>query len=70
VKAALLEAFEDGQRAVRTEDLVQALDGIRPLALVKPAEIEELRRWARECLAIDANRGSQLAAADARSLEL
>jgi SpoVK/Ycf46/Vps4 family AAA+-type ATPase len=70
VKAALLEAFEDGQRPVRTDDVAQSLEGIRPLAQVKPAEIEELRRWAREALAIDANRGTQLGAADARSLEL
>ena len=34
--------------------------------------IEELRlrRWAREALAVDANRGTQVGAADARSLEL
>jgi AAA+ superfamily predicted ATPase len=70
VKAALLEAFEDGQRPVRTDDVARALEGIRPLAQVKSAEIEELRRWAREALAIDANRGTQLCAADARSLEL
>jgi AAA+ superfamily predicted ATPase len=70
VKAALLEAFEDDQRPVRTEDVLRAVDGIRPLAQVKPAEIEDLRRWAREALAIDANRGTQLGAADTRSLEL
>jgi SpoVK/Ycf46/Vps4 family AAA+-type ATPase len=70
VKGALLEAFEDGQRPVRTDDIVRALGGIRPLAQVKPAEIEDLRRWAREALAVDANRGPSLGAADARSLEL
>ena len=37
---------------------------------MKPDEIEDLRRWAREALAVDANRGTQLGAADARSLEL
>ena len=58
VKAALLEAFEDCQRALRTEDIVRALSGIRPLAQVKPNEIEDLRRWARDALAIDANRGT------------
>src|ERR671936_1756997 len=51
VKGALLEAFEDGQRPVRTEDVLRALDGIRPLAQVKPAEIEDLRRWAKDALA-------------------
>ncbi len=70
VKASILEAFEDGQRALRSEDILGALGSIRPLAQVKPAEIEDLRRWAREALAIDANRGTQLGAADVRSLEL
>jgi SpoVK/Ycf46/Vps4 family AAA+-type ATPase len=70
VKAALLEAFEDSQRTLRTEDVVRALSSIRPLAQVKPDEIEDLRRWARDALAIDANRGVQLGAADGRSLEL
>jgi SpoVK/Ycf46/Vps4 family AAA+-type ATPase len=70
VKEALLEAFEDGQRPVRTEDVMRALAGIRPIAQVKSAEIEELRRWARDALAIDANRGTAVGVADARSLEL
>jgi SpoVK/Ycf46/Vps4 family AAA+-type ATPase len=70
VKEALLEAFEDGQRPVQTEDVVRGLAGIRPLAQVKAAEIEDLRRWAREALAIDANRGAPVGAAGARSLEL
>ena len=70
VKEALLEVFEDGQRPLQTEDVVRALAGIRPLAQVKAAEIEDLRRWAREALAIDANRGAPVGAAGARSLEL
>ena len=70
VKAALLEAFEDSQRTLRTDDIVRALSSIRPLAQVKPNEIEDLRRWAREALAVDANRGTQVGAADVRSLEL
>jgi hypothetical protein len=49
---------------------VRALSSIRPLAQVKPDEIEDLRRWARDALAIDANRGVQLGAANGRSLEL
>ena len=58
VKGALLEAFEDGARPLRTEDLLLALGGIRPIAQVKAAEVDDLRRWAREALAIDAHRGS------------
>src|SRR5207249_386137 len=41
VKAALLEAFEDGQRPLRTEDLQRAIRRIRPLAQIKPTEIED-----------------------------
>ncbi len=70
VKEALLEAFEDGQRQVVTEDVVRALGGIRPLSQVKAAEIEELRRWAREALAIDANLGTPVGSTQTRSLEL
>ena len=69
VKGALLEAFEDGARPLRTEDIVEALGRIRPLSQVKPDEIEDLRRWAREALAVDANRGTRLGA-DVRTLEL
>jgi SpoVK/Ycf46/Vps4 family AAA+-type ATPase len=58
VKGGLLEAFEDGARPLRNEDLLLALRGIRPIAQVKAAEVDELRRWAREALAIDANRGT------------
>src|SRR5215831_7795591 len=60
VKGGLLEAFEDGARQLRNEDLLVALRGIRPIAQIKAAEVEDLRRWAREALAIDANRGSTL----------
>lgn len=69
VKTAVLEAFEDGRRALRSDDVVRSLGTIRPLSQVKPAEIEDLRRWAREALAVDANRGTQLGA-DVRTLEL
>jgi hypothetical protein len=48
---------------------LKSVAGIRPLAQVKPDENEDLRRWAREALAVDANRGTAVAA-DARSLEL
>ena len=70
MKEGILGAFEDGRRPVRTEDLTRALGAIRPLARVKPNEIEDLRRWAREALAIDANRGVPLDARELRSLEL
>jgi hypothetical protein len=46
------------------------LANIHPLAQIKASDIEELRRWARDALAIDANRGTPLAGGDSRSVEL
>ena len=40
------------------------------LAQIKASDIEDLRRWAREALAIDANRATPLDAAELRPLEL
>lgn len=57
VKGALLDAFMDGPREVATPDILARVRGIRPTSEVKREEIEELRRWAREHLAIDAVRG-------------
>ena len=53
----LLDAFMDGAREVTTADLLRRARSIRPTSEVKREEIEELRRWAREHLAIDAVRG-------------
>jgi SpoVK/Ycf46/Vps4 family AAA+-type ATPase len=57
VKGALLDAFMEGPRDLGTADLLARVHGIRPTSEVKREEIEELRRWAREHLAIDAVRG-------------
>jgi len=57
VKGALLDAFMDGARALTTGDLVRRVRAIRPTSEVKREAIEELRRWAREHLAVDAVRG-------------
>jgi hypothetical protein len=57
VKGALLDAFRDGARAVTTADVAARARAIRPTSEVKREEIEELRRWAREHLAVDAVRG-------------
>ena len=57
VKGALLDAFMDGPREVTTADVLQRARAIRPTSEVKREEIEELRRWAREHLALDAVRG-------------
>ena len=68
VKAALLDAFMDGPRDVTTADVLRRVRSIRPTSEVKREEIEELRRWAREHLAIDAVHG-QAAAAGERLME-
>jgi SpoVK/Ycf46/Vps4 family AAA+-type ATPase len=56
VKGAVLDAFMDETREVTTADVLQRVRSIRPTSAVKREEIEELRRWAREHLAIDAVR--------------
>jgi SpoVK/Ycf46/Vps4 family AAA+-type ATPase len=57
VKGALVDAFMDGGREVETSDVLGRVRAIRPTSEVKHEEIEELRKWAREHLAIDAVRG-------------
>lgn len=57
VKGALLDAFMDEERELTTDDVVLRVRSIRPTSEVKREEIEELRRWAREHLAIDAVHG-------------
>lgn len=56
VKGALLDAFMDGARELITADVLKRVRSIRPTSEVKREEIEEIRRWAREHLAIDAVR--------------
>ena len=58
VKAGPLTAFMDHGREVTTADLLARTRTIRPTSVVKREEIEELRRWAREHLALDAVRGA------------
>jgi SpoVK/Ycf46/Vps4 family AAA+-type ATPase len=64
VKAALLDTFMDGARELATPDMLRRVRSIRPTSEVKREEIEELRRWAREHLAIDAVRGQPPAAGE------
>ena len=68
VKGGLLDAFMDGQREVTTADVQRRAQAIRPTSEVKREEIDELRRWARDHLAIDAVRG-QPAGAGERLME-
>ncbi|MGD9510660.1 MAG: AAA family ATPase [Dehalococcoidia bacterium] len=57
VKGALVDAYMDGGREVETSDVLRRVRAIRPTSEVKREEIDELRKWAREHLAIDAVRG-------------
>jgi len=61
VKGALLDAFVDGARDLTTGDVLNRVHSIRPTSEVKREEIEEIRRWAREHLAIDAVRSEAIA---------
>ena len=58
VKGALLDAFMDGARDLATADVLGRVRSIRPTSVVKREQIEELRQWAREHLALDAVRGA------------
>jgi hypothetical protein len=57
VRGAVLDGFMDGARELTTEDVVRRVRAIRPTSEVKREEIDELRRWAREHLAVDAVHG-------------
>ncbi len=54
VKAGLLHAFMDGEREVTTGDIVRRARQIQPTSVMKREQIESLRSWAREHMAIDA----------------
>lgn len=56
VKGALLDAFMDGARDVSTADILRRVRSTRPTSEVKREEMEDLRRWARDHLAVDAGR--------------
>lgn len=47
VPEALFEAFADGERAIRTEDLVRAAASTVPLARTAAEKIEAMRSWAK-----------------------
>lgn len=51
----------DGGREMTTDDLLRRIRAIPPTSEVKREEIEQLRRWAREHLAMDAVHGQPTA---------
>ncbi|HEV7844041.1 MAG TPA: AAA family ATPase, partial [Pyrinomonadaceae bacterium] len=54
VKSGLLYAFMDNEREVVTSDIVLRTKQIQPTSVVKREQIESLRSWAKEHMAIDA----------------
>ena len=69
VKAGLLHAFMDGAREVETSDIVLRVKGIQPTSVVKREQIESLRSWAKEHMAIDAGGASLAPIAEATAAE-
>ncbi|HMX27588.1 MAG TPA: AAA family ATPase [Blastocatellia bacterium] len=55
VKAGLLRAFMDGERSVTTADIVERARQIQPISHIKREQVEALRNWAKDHLAINAN---------------
>lgn len=54
VKAGMLHAFMDEEREVDTRDIILRARQIQPTSQVKREQIESLRNWARDHMAIDA----------------
>jgi ATPase family associated with various cellular activities (AAA) len=54
VKAGLLRAFMDGEREVTTADIVDRARQIQPTSLIKREQVESLRNWAKDHMAISA----------------
>jgi SpoVK/Ycf46/Vps4 family AAA+-type ATPase len=59
IKAGLLRAFMDREREVTTADIVDRAKQIQPTSLIKREQVESLRNWARDHMAISAA-GSEL----------
>ncbi len=74
VKAGLLRAFMDGERWVMTEDIVECARKIQPTSVIKREQVESLRNWAKDHLAISAGGASVTPINDlmqgARALEM
>jgi hypothetical protein len=50
----------DGEREVETRDIVARARQTQPTSLVKREQVESLREWARNHMAIDATRAAEL----------
>jgi SpoVK/Ycf46/Vps4 family AAA+-type ATPase len=54
VKDGLLRAFMDGEREVTTADIVDRAKQIQPTSVIKREQVESLRNWAKDHMAISA----------------
>jgi len=54
VKAGLLRAFMDGEREVTTADIAIRARQIQPTSVVKREQVDSLRNWAKDHMAVDA----------------
>ena len=54
VKAGLLRTFMDGERWLMTEDIVECARRIQPTSVIKREQVESLRNWAKDHMAVDA----------------
>lgn len=72
VKDGVLEAFIDGDREAETKDILKAVEGITPTAVMMSEKIEEIRKWARNNIkgVGAANNNSALAADNTRAIEI
>ncbi|HZS06763.1 MAG TPA: AAA family ATPase [Blastocatellia bacterium] len=55
VKAGLLRAFMDGEREVTTADIADRARSIQPTSVIKREQVESLRNWAKDHMAVQAN---------------
>lgn len=72
VKDGVLEAFIDGNREAETKDILKAVEGITPTAVMMSDKIEEIRKWARNNIkgVGAANNNSALVADNTRAIEI
>src|SRR5262245_26301786 len=54
VKAGLLLAFMDGTRGVTTADITRRAGQIQPTSVIKREQVDSLRNWAKDHLAVSA----------------
>ncbi len=58
VKAGLLRAFMDGEREVTTADVAERARQIQPTSVIKREQVESIRNWAKDHMAISAGGSS------------